>query len=87
MSDGLRAKQWVPLSGDEREALRAEAAKRDMTVGLLSRALLIESLEHLDSAGTARRIEEEKLATRRRISEGARAAARTRWDCDGGSEK
>ncbi|MGO1971610.1 MAG: hypothetical protein ACTH2Q_01500 [Propionibacteriaceae bacterium] len=79
VSRALKTKQWVPLSDVEREALRTEAAARDVTVGLLARALLLYTLDRIDTVGVGRRIEEEKAETRRRISDGARAAALTRW--------
>lgn len=82
MSGTLKTKQWVPLSDDEREVLQAEAQRRDMTVGLLARSLLLYGLERIDSAGVARQIDEERAATKRRISDGARAAAHTRWGTD-----
>lgn len=79
MSQSLDSKQWVPLTDDERSQLIAEAGRLDMTVGLLARALLLDALDRIETASTIRRIEQEKTETKRRISEGARAAARTRW--------
>lgn len=87
MTESLRAKQYLPLSHDERAVLQAEAAKRDMTTGLLSRALFLYALDRVDSPSIERQIELEKAATKKRIHEGARTAARKRWGHQEGSEK
>lgn len=87
MSGALNTKQWVPLSDDEREALVVEAASQGLTTGLLARALLLHALDRVGSAGVGRRVEEERAATKQRISEGARTAVRARWGSDEGSKK
>lgn len=79
MNQTLGSKQWVPLSDDERDELMAEARRLDLTVGLLARALLLDGLDRIETSSTIRRIELEKTETKRRISEGARLAARARW--------
>lgn len=79
MSRSLTHKQWVPITDDEREELHREAERREITTGLLARALLLDGLDRAGTDAIDRRVAAEKAATRRRISEGARAAARSRW--------
>lgn len=79
MGGALRSKQVVPLSDDERESLQTEAALREMTTGLLTRALVLYGLERLGGPAIERQIREEQLATQQRISDGAKAAANARW--------
>lgn len=75
----LDTKQYVPVSGDERWLLREEAAQRGTSTGLLARVLFLYGLEHIDDPEIIRRIEEEKSASKQRISKGARAATQARW--------
>lgn len=86
MSEALRSKQWVPVSTTERKALQAEAEEREVTVGLLARALLLHAFDRIDADEVGDRIERERVETRQRISKGARAAAKTRWGYVDGSE-
>jgi hypothetical protein len=75
----LTAKQYAPLSDDEQQVLRREAAARGIGNGLLARVLLLHGLEHLDDPEIAERVAGEQTAMRARISDGARAASRLRW--------
>lgn len=79
MSHRLNTKQYVPLSDDERQALRNEAATRGISAGLLARALLLYGFDKLDDAAVDARITEEKIATKERITQGARIAVNARW--------
>lgn len=83
MSEPLKAKQVVPLTQEELEAIQFDAASRDVTTGLYCRALLLYAFERVDTASVRRRIEEEYRASQVRIGEGARTAARTRWGKSG----
>lgn len=78
MSQSLDAKQYVPLSADEQQTLRDQAAVRGISPGLLARALLTHAMDNLDNAVEAR-IDAEKLASKERITTGARAAVNARW--------
>lgn len=83
----LKAKQYVPVTEDERWLLKEEAAERGTSAGLLARVLFIYGLEHIDGAEIIRRIEEEKSASKQRISKGARAAIQSRWGSNEEEEK
>lgn len=87
MSHSLDAKQYVPLTTDEQMTLRAEAAKRDISTGLLARALLTQALDNIDDPTMAARISEEKLASKARITSGARTAVSARWGTGQTTEK
>ena len=80
MSQGekLSAKQVVPMTAGELTALRAAAKRADMTPGLFSRTILMHGLANVDDLAAA--IAEEKAASAARISDGATAAIRQRWD-------
>lgn len=79
MSNHLSTKQYVPVTEDERQLLRDEAAKRGLGAGLLARVLFIYGLERIDDQELIDRISEEKTATRKRISAGGRTAVQSRW--------
>lgn len=79
MSNHLSAKQYVPITDDERKLLRDEAAKRNIGAGLLARVLLVYGLEHVDEQSLADRIKDEKSISQQRISAGARVANQARW--------
>lgn len=80
MTQRLDAKQFVPLTSDERAAIQQAAQDREIGIGLLSRALLLHAFdEFLDDPAMNRRIDEEKGATKKRISEGARTAVNARY--------
>lgn len=79
MSQSLDAKQYVPLTTDEQTILRTEAAKRDISTGLLARALLTHALDNISDPTMSARIDEEKLASKARITTGARTAVSARW--------
>lgn len=80
MSQGakLSAKQVVPMTADELTALREAAKRAGMTPGLFSRTILMHGLTNVD--GLQEAIAKEKAASAARISEGATAAIRQRWD-------
>ncbi|WP_129656314.1 hypothetical protein [Rothia halotolerans] len=78
MSD-LGKKQWVPLSDGEHKALGDIAVERGLGRGLLARVLLVHGLDHVDEPEIAELIEEEKTATKKRVSDGARVAIAARW--------
>ncbi|PFG69100.1 hypothetical protein B0O41_3951 [Propionibacteriaceae bacterium ES.041] len=82
----LSAKQYAPLAEDEQRGFRAEAQKRGIGSGLLARALLLDGLDRLGDPALERRIDDEKTATKHRISDGARAAAQQRWANDEGAK-
>lgn len=79
MSNHLSTKQYVPVTEDERQLLRDEAAAREIGAGLLARVLFIYGLEHIDDRELIERISDEKTATKKRISDGGRAAIQSRW--------
>lgn len=69
---------WI--TEDEREILRAAARKRDIGVGLLSRALVLHGLERIDQKVVMARIEREREAAQERLEQRARIANMARWD-------
>lgn len=83
----LGARQVVPLSYDEHDALRREADRVGLTAGLLARIYLTYGLDHCDDPETAGRIEAEKVAAAERIRAGAQTAARARWGARDTDEK
>lgn len=80
MSQGekLNMKQVVPLSPSELDRLRQAAKGAGMTPGLFSRTILMHGLANVGDLQEA--IDAEKAASAARISEGATAAIRQRWD-------
>ena len=87
MSNHLDAKQYVPITEDERQLLRDEARARGIGAGLLARVLFIYGLEHIDDQELVNRISDEKSATKKRISAGARVAIQARWGTSDREEK
>lgn len=83
----LGARQVVPLSYDEQEALHREAARVGLSHGLLSRLYLAHGLDHGDDPEMVERIEAEKDAAAERIRAGAKTAAQARWGTKSAGEK
>ncbi|EGD57159.1 hypothetical protein [Gordonia neofelifaecis] len=78
-SDNLSEHQQVPLTAGERRVLRREAADRDVTPGIFSRALVLDGLERLDEPDLDARIERERDDSAARSRASATTAARRRW--------
>ena len=75
----MSAKQYVPLSEDELATMRAAAREHKIGAGLFFRALAMHAYTTLTPDQLAQVIEEEKAASKQRLSDGAREARSHRW--------
>lgn len=79
MTQHLDAKQYLPVTVAEREALCREASARGLSTGLLARVLFMYGLANIDGPELVQLVHDEKSATKQRISAGARVAVKARW--------
>lgn len=75
----MSAKQYVPLSQDELATMRAAARDHQIGAGLFFRALAMHAYATLTPDELTRVVDEEKAASKQRLSDGARQARSHRW--------
>lgn len=75
----LDARQVVPLTSDDLDALRGAAETRAITAGLFARALVRYAMARLDDPDLHAVIDAEKTEAKTRVSDGARRAVSQRW--------
>lgn len=79
MSASLKEKQIVPLTCEERAALRDLTQESGLTIGLLARVLLVWAMDNIGDDALADLIRDERAEAKTRASRGARAAIAKRW--------